>query len=331
MEKAAPYRPELVCPAGTPAALRAAVDAGADTVYCGFRNETNARNFPGLNFNDREMAESIRYTHDGGAGLFVAINTYPQAGRTSLWREAVDKAADMGANAVIIADLGLVEYTARKHPKMRIHLSVQASASASESILFYAREYGVKRVVLPRVMTVDEIAAINTVIAPTVETEAFIFGGLCVMAEGRCMLSAYSTGKSPNMNGVCSPASHVRYDHTYDGKLTMRLGNFTLNCVECGEKTGYPTTCKGRYKVDGKSRYVFDSPSSLNAGDMLPQMLACGVKAFKIEGRQRSRAYVEQVVRIFRNGVDDFLGGRNADFSGLYHLTEGQAQTTGSY
>ena len=193
MEKMLPYRPELVCPAGTPAALRAAVDAGADTVYCSFRNETNARNFPGLNFNDRELADGVRYAHEGGAGLFVAINTYPQAGRIPLWHDAVDKAADMGADAVIMADLGLVEYTAQKHPNLRIHLSVQASASSSESILFYAREYGVKRVVLPRVMTVDEIAAINQAVSKTVETEAFIFGGLCVMAEGRCMLSSYST------------------------------------------------------------------------------------------------------------------------------------------
>jgi len=331
MEKELPYHPELVCPAGTPAALRAAVDAGADTVYCGFRNETNARNFPGLNFNDAELASGIRYAHDGGAGLFVAINTYPQAGKTALWRDAVDKAADMGANAVIMADLGLVEYAATKHPDLRVHLSVQASASSAESILFYAREYGVKRVVLPRVMTIAQIAAINQAIAPTVETEAFIFGGLCVMAEGRCLLSSYSTGKSPNMNGVCSPASHVRYMREHDGKLITKIGNFTLNCVEYGEKTGYPTTCKGRYKIDGKPGYVFDSPSSLNAGDLLPQMLKCGVKAFKIEGRQRSRAYVEQVVSIFRKGVDDFLGGRNADFSMLCNLTEGQAQTTGSY
>ena len=80
---------ELVCPAGTPAALRAAVDAGADSVYCGFRNETNARNFPGLNFSDAEMAEGVAYAHAHGARVLVAINTFAKAGAMKSWADAL--------------------------------------------------------------------------------------------------------------------------------------------------------------------------------------------------------------------------------------------------
>src|SRR5574343_376570 len=95
-------------------------------------------------------------------------------------------------------------------------------ASNVEAIRFYAQRFGVSRVVLPRVLTVQEIAAVNAQIRP-VETEVFVFGGLCVMAEGRCALSSYATGQSPNMNGVCSPAAHVRYTETSQG-ITPELG-----------------------------------------------------------------------------------------------------------
>jgi putative protease len=100
---------ELICPAGTPSVLRAAVDAGADGVYCGFRDRTNARNFPGLNFDRDEMRAGINYAHDRGARVLVAINTFPQAGEEGLWRGAVDDAAALGADAIILADIGLID------------------------------------------------------------------------------------------------------------------------------------------------------------------------------------------------------------------------------
>jgi collagenase-like PrtC family protease len=103
-------RLELVCPAGTPAALRTAVDAGADTVYLDFRDETNARNFPGLNFNRRELAEGLDYAHARGAKVYVAINTFPRVGEPGPWRAAVDDAARLGADAAILDDIGLLDY-----------------------------------------------------------------------------------------------------------------------------------------------------------------------------------------------------------------------------
>ena len=85
-------RPELVCPAGTPAGLRTAVDAGADTVYCGLQNATNARNFPGLNFTPAELEQAVAYAHEHGAKVLLAVNTFPPAGQFDLWREAIDLA-----------------------------------------------------------------------------------------------------------------------------------------------------------------------------------------------------------------------------------------------
>ena len=114
-----------------------------------------------------------------------------------------------GVDAVILADIVLLSHAAEYHPTLRRNLSVQAAAANPDAINLYASAFGVRRVVLPRVLTVEEIAAINREI--DVETEVFVFGGLCVMAEGRCSLSSFATGQSPNMNDVCSPASHVAY------------------------------------------------------------------------------------------------------------------------
>ncbi|MEO5375378.1 MAG: U32 family peptidase [Alphaproteobacteria bacterium] len=319
---------ELVCPAGTPAALRSAVDAGADAVYLGFRDATNARNFPGLNFSRQDLKEGLAYAHRHDVQVFVAINTFPTAGDPGPWHRAVDDAAGLGADAVILADIGVLDYAATRHPGLRRHLSVQASASTADAIVFYQREFGVKRVVLPRVLTVAEIAAINQ--ATGVQTEVFAFGGLCVMAEGRCALSSYVTGQSPNICGVCSPASHVRYEEAGDSMIS-RLGDITVNIFGRDEPAGYPTLCKGRYIAEGSARYLFEEPTSLNTLSILGDLAAAGVTALKIEGRQRGRAYVAQVVAAFRKAVDAAARGEPVDSSGLDRITEGGRETAGAY
>lgn len=319
---------ELVCPAGTPAALKAAVDAGADCVYVGFRDETNARNFPGLNFSRPELAEGIAYAHNHGAKVLVAINTFPRAGQPEIWRQAIDDAAHLGADAVIVADVGLCDYAHRTHPDLRLHLSVQASASSAEAIRYYHNAFNIRRAVLPRVLTVPEIAALCAQVP--IEMEVFVFGGLCVMAEGRCALSSYATGLSPNMNGVCSPASHVRYVEKGD-KVVSQLGGFTINTFGAGEPAGYPTLCKGRFEANGKTSYLFEEPTSLNTLAMLPDLIEAGVTAFKIEGRQRGRAYVGSVVSAFRQAVDAIRRGEAAPAIDLENITEGNRQTAGAY
>ncbi|HLI14348.1 MAG TPA: peptidase U32 family protein [Alphaproteobacteria bacterium] len=319
---------ELVCPAGTPVALRAAIDAGADVAYAGFRDETNARNFPGLNFTRPELQEGINYAHARGAKVYVAINTFPAAGHLTPWHRAVDDATTMGADALILADIGLLDYAAQRYPAMRRHLSVQASASNAPAIRFFRDAFGVKRVVLPRVLTIAEIAAIREQIP--IETEVFAFGGMCVMAEGRCALSSYATGRSPNIDGVCSPASHVRYEHR-DDQLISRLGRFTINRFEEGERAGYPTLCKGRFSARDRASYLFEEPVSLNVMGMLPQLMAAGVRALKIEGRQRGRDYVARTVSAFRRAIDAAAQGRPIAETILDGLSEGGRNTTGAY
>jgi putative protease len=332
MNEANPYqRPELVCPAGTPAALRTAVEAGADAVYCGLQNATNARNFPGLNFTPNEIAQSVDFAHARNAKVLLAVNTFPPAGRFDLWREAIDLAARSGVDAVIVADMGVADYAKHTHPDLRLHLSVQAGASSPEAIRFYCEEFNVKRVVLPRMLTVAEIADLHRQIP--CEIEAFIFGNIGMMAEGRCSLTNYATGISTNMDGVCSPAADVHYDTDADRNLTTRLGSFTIDRFCGGETAGYPTICKGRYLCDVKSTgyYAFEEPVSLNLSALLPDLMRAGVTALKIEGRQRSRAYVKSVVSAFRKVVDDLMAGRDASITSLVAITEGRRETEGTF
>lgn len=319
---------ELICPAGTPSALRSAVEAGADAVYCGFNDETNARNFPGLNFSRDELRSGIAFAHAHGVKVLTAINTFARAGAIDIWTRAVDDAVGAGADALIVADIGVLDYAAQHHPGQRLHVSVQAAAANPEAINFYVTAFGARRVVLPRVLSVPEIAAITREI--DCETEVFVFGGLCVMEEGRCSLSSYATGKSPNMHGVCSPAADVHY-RKEGGNLISRLGDFTINKFSTTEPAGYPTLCKGRFQTEYGTGYLFEEPVSLDATTMLPDLRKAGVAALKIEGRQRGRAYIERVVRNFRQTLAGMDKGGGARDDGLVALTEGQSTTVGAY
>jgi putative protease len=276
------------------------------------------------------MAEGIRFAHGHGSKVLVAINTFARAENTEPWRKAADIAVASGADAVIAADIAVLDHMSSNHPGTRLHLSVQAAAATPEAIGFYADAFGVRRVVLPRVLSVQEIAALNRAIA--VETEAFVFGGLCVMVEGRCHLSSYATGKSPNLNGVCSPPEAVNYLEDANG-TTAQLSGFTIDRYEAGQPTGYPTLCKGRFKASGKTGYLFEDPVSLNAGSMIVAFRDAGVKALKIEGRQRGKGYVSEVVRAFRKAVDAVeKGGTPTEIDSiLASMSEGGRQTTGAY
>ncbi|MFD2648086.1 peptidase U32 family protein [Devosia albogilva] len=319
---------ELICPAGTPAAYREAVEAGADAVYCGFRDETNARNFPGLNFTREELRQAVAHGHSRGVQTYVALNTFMRAGNEDLWYRAADDAVAAGADAVILADMALMDYVANTYPEQRLHVSVQASASNVDAVSLLVESFGAKRLVLPRVLTIAEIARLAQQV--DCELEVFAFGGLCVMAEGRCSLSSYVTGQSPNMHGVCSPASHVRYRE--DGEeMVSELGGFTINRFGAGEPAGYPTLCKGRFHIAEDEGYAFEDPVSLDVMDHLDALRDAGVTALKIEGRQRGKAYVAEVVSSLRAALDAPKEQRARKLAHLHRLSEGQRTTSGAY
>jgi collagenase-like PrtC family protease len=325
---------QLICPAGNLPSLKAAIDEGADVVYLGFKDDTNARNFAGLNFTDKTLDQGIDYVRSRGRQVYVALNTYPRPDGWVRWQRAVDRAADMRVDALIAADLGVLDYASSRYPDLPLHLSVQGSATNCEALTFYHENFGVRRAVLPRVLSMSQVKHVAE--HSPVEIEVFGFGSLCVMVEGRCLLSSYAAGQSPNTHGCCSPAGEVRYEETPKG-LETRLGGVLVDRVGQGENAGYPTVCKGRYQAGGEAYYALEEPTSLNTLDLLPQLQAAGVSAIKIEGRQRSPAYVRQVTAVWRAAID--ASSQNPEIyqpkaewmAALGAVSEGQQTTLGAY
>ncbi len=325
---------ELVCPAGNLPSLKAAVDNGANAVYLGFRDDTNARHFAGLNFNESNIAKGLAYARQRQVRVFLAINTYPQPAGWERWQTAVDRAAELGVDALIVADIGVMDYATRRWPDLPLHLSVQASATNYEAIGFYHEHFGIRRAVLPRVLSLAQVE--HVVKNSPVPIEIFGFGSLCVMVEGRCVLSSYVTGESPNTCGACSPARAVRWQETPQG-LECRLDGLLIDRYQETEQAGYPTLCKGRFVANGQTYYAIEEPTSLNTLALLPKLQAMGIAAIKIEGRQRSPTYVAQVTRVWRAALDacqrdpEHFAPQTSWLNELQKVSEGAQTTLGAY
>jgi collagenase-like PrtC family protease len=325
---------QLVCPAGSLPALKAAVRQGADAIYVGFRDDTNARHFSGLNMDAKQLDNGLQLIRKEGRKLYVAVNTYALPDGWQRWQNAVDRAADLGVDALICADPGVLAYASKRHPSLNLHLSVQGSATNPASLDLYQQRYNIRRAVLPRVLSLAQVRALAG--KTTVPLEVFAFGSLCIMAEGRCHLSSYITGESPNLCGVCSPAKAVRWEQKPEG-LTSRLNDVLIDQYQDGEAAGYPTLCKGRFLVNGQRFHALEEPTSLNTLDLIPQLTDIGVVAVKIEGRQRSPAYVEQVTHVWREALDAYqrapqtFSVQSSWRAALGGLSEGSQTTLGAY
>ncbi|WP_392559075.1 ubiquinone anaerobic biosynthesis protein UbiU [Orbus mooreae] len=325
---------ELLCPAGSLPALKTAIDNGADAVYIGLKDDTNARHFAGLNFNEQRLFEASDYVHSKGKKLHIAINTFAHPENFIRWKNAVDMAAKIGADALIIADLAMLEYAAETYPHIERHVSVQASSTNIESIKFFHNNFKPHRIVLPRVLSMHQVKQLSQV--SPIPLEVFAFGSLCIMAEGRCYLSSYLTGESPNTVGACSPAKYVRWEETERG-LESRLNNVLIDCHKKGENAGYPTLCKGRYFVDNTLYHPIEEPTSLNTLELLPELFAANIASVKIEGRQRSPAYVAQVTKVWRQAIDSYRANPSSYqaqktwMDELGAVSEGSQTTLGAY
>ncbi|MRS11937.1 MAG: U32 family peptidase [Actinobacteria bacterium] len=298
-------RIQLRAPAGTLPSLKAAVDAGADGVFTGLRSLSNIRNFPGINFSTEELREGLDYAHARGKGIYVAINSYPQGELVQTVYRDIEAAVSLGVDALIIADLAPLRFVRDHFPEVPVQVSVQGGAATARAINLLRDEFGIKGVVLPRILNMQEIAAVRR--ATDVEIETFAFGLLCINYEPNCAMSCYVTGVPNPTYGACSPAELIEFDE-HDDRLDMRLDGYLMNRFTADEVRTYPTPCKGRYREErsGLVTYPFQSPSSLQTMTMLPRFVEAGVDALKIEGRQRGKTYVREAVSVFREAIDAY-------------------------
>ena len=181
---------------------------------------------------------------------------------------------------------------------------MQGSATTHAALRYYRERFGIARAVLPRVLSIQQVERLCE--QDVVPIEVFAFGSLCIMVEGRCQLSSYVTGASPNRHGVCSPAKFVRWEEGRAGSAACASTTGSSIASTPDEPAGYPTVCKGRFDVGGEVFHALEEPTSLNTLELLPRLTAAGVVALKIEGRQRGQAYVAAVTRTWRAALDRF-------------------------
>ena len=271
-------KPELVLPAGDIEKLTTALLFGADGVYVGGK-EFSLRAYAG-NLTLREIEEGLTFAHHLDKKVYVTVNILAHnrdIDRLPAYLEALQQ---IGADGLIIADLGVMRLARIYAPGIPITVSTQANISNYETAAFF-RDLGASRIVLARELSLEEIVEIKQRVG--IEVEVFIHGAMCVSYSGRCLLSYYMTGRSANQ-GACAHPCRYRY-HLLEEK---RPGQY------------FPL------EEDERGTYIFNS-RDLCLLDYLPQLIEAGIDAFKVEGRMKSPLYVATLARIYRQAIDRYI------------------------
>lgn len=282
---------ELLAPAGTPDALRAAIAAGADAVYVGL-GAFNARAANG-GFSLSELSSACVLAHARGARVYVTLNVYVRDDELGDAVALAGCALAAGADALIVADMGLISRIRAALPDAELHLSTQAGAQCAAAVDFAAREFGVERVTCARELSVAELAELC---ATGVEIEAFCHGAICICYSGACSYSALMRGRSAN-RGDCTQPCRLAYE-LQDGSGAVLAGGAWERGRAVEKRAMHP---------DGDRLLC---PRDYLGIRHIAEMLEAGVSAFKIEGRMKSPDYVYNVVRCYREALDAALAAR---------------------
>lgn len=278
-------KPELLSPAGNLEKLKYAVNYGADAVYCAL-NRFGMRASAG-NLSPEELAQGLDHAHQRGAKVYVTLNTMPRDNELADLKEYAKILRQVTPDAFIISDPGVMDIIKNEIPDAVLHLSTQASTVNSASINFW-RKFGVKRVVLARELSLDEIRLIRQNIAPDTELECFVHGAMCVSYSGRCLLSNYLTGRNAN-GGACAQPCRWKY-HLREEKRSENL----------------------YAEEDPQGTYVFSS-RDMRMIEHIGDLVDAGVNSFKIEGRMKSAYYTAAITNAYRIAIDDYFAGRELD------------------
>ena len=268
---------ELLAPAGSIESLYAAINNGADAVYLG-GNKFSARAYA-TNFDNEQMQKAVDYCHSYNVKIFVTINTILKENELNEAIKYVGYLYEIGVDALIVQDLGLVNLIKEKYPDFEIHASTQLTVHNGEGALYF-KEKGFTRIVLSRELSLDEIKYISKTL--NIETEIFVHGALCVSYSGKCLMSSFIGGRSGN-RGKCAQPCRMEY---------------TLKSKENGNKQGYLLSPKDMCTIDD-TKDIIDS----------------NVYSLKIEGRMKKPEYVAGVVHNYRKAIDKEI--KNKDYNAV--------------
>lgn len=280
-------RPELLSPAGNFEKMRSAILYGADAVY--LAGEIFGMRAAADNFSLEELSEAVKYAHERGVKVYLTLNTMPREYEYTLLEKYLCDLKDIGLDAMIIADIGVLMLVKELLPEMEIHISTQANAvSAADCRAWYA--LGAKRVVLARELTLEEIKSIRRSIPDDLELECFIHGSMCISYSGRCLLSGQIVGRDAN-RGMC--AQPCRWNYTIRGyEITEE------------KRPDFPLPIE---EVNGET-FVMASRDTCTI-EHIPELIEAGIDSFKIEGRMKSSYYTAVVTNTYKMAIDSYFSG----------------------
>ncbi|SDU35793.1 putative protease [Pseudomonas pohangensis] len=327
----APFKPELLSPAGTLKNMRYAFAYGADAVYAGQpRYSLRVRN---NEFDHANLALGINEAHAQGKQFYVVVNIAPHNAKLKSFLKDLEPVVAMGPDALIMSDPGLIMLVRQHFPQMNIHLSVQANAVNWASVEFWHQQ-GLSRAILSRELSLEEIGEIREKV-PGMELEVFVHGALCMAYSGRCLLSGYINRRDPNQ-GTCTNACRWEYK-THEAKenevgdIVHVYEPIAAQQVEPTLGVGAPSnqvflledgTRPGEYMSayeDEHGTYIMNS-KDLRAVQHVERLVQMGVHSLKIEGRTKSHFYCARTAQVYRKAIDDAVAGRPFDRSLMDNL-----------
>ncbi|MDP4088665.1 MAG: U32 family peptidase, partial [Bacillota bacterium] len=273
-------KPELLSPAGNLEKLKTAIDFGADAVYLG-GNKLNLRAFAD-NFSNCELEEGIKYAHDRNRKAYVALNVFPHNEDLEGLEEYLTDLYNIGVDAAIVSDPGIIMTAKEVVPGLELHLSTQANNVNYKSAMFWYKQ-GIKRIVLARELSMNEIIEMKKKLPADFEIEAFVHGSMCMSYSGRCLLSNYLTGRDAN-RGACAQPCRYKY--------------YLMEEKRPGEYYEVMEDDKGSYIMNSKDLCMIE---------YIPELVAAGINSFKIEGRMKSSFYVAEVTKAYREAIDSYF------------------------
>lgn len=275
---------ELLSPAGNRERLEYALAYGADAVYMA-GSRFSLRAFAD-NFEPDELKSALELVHSKGKKAYITVNIYAHNSDIDGMEDYFRFLYDIGADAVLVSDLGVLEAAKKGAPELPVHISTQANVTNYAAARFFCNA-GAERIVLARELSIEEIALIHQKV-PQAELEAFVHGAACISYSGRCLLSDYLTGRSANQ-GKCAQPCRWGYELVPQG----RADSFPIEQDE-----------RGTYILNSKDLCMIDH---------LGELADAGVTSFKIEGRMKTAYYTAAVTNAYRRAIDRLEAGLEPD------------------
>ena len=322
--------PELLSPAGSLKAMRYAFAYGADAVYAGQpRYSLRVRN---NEFNKLEnIGQAIIEAHQRSKKFYLASNISPHNDKVRSYIRDLEPVVEMGPDALIMSDPGLIMLVRERWPDLEIHLSVQANAVNWATVKFWSKQ-GIKRIILSRELGLEEIEEIRNQ-CPEVELEVFVHGALCIAYSGRCLLSGYMNHRDPNQ-GACTNSCRWEYN-VHDAKDTESGDIIAAQPKEVDPVLLQEKNRPGEYMPayeDEHGTYIMNS-KDLRAVQHVEKLTKMGIHSLKIEGRTKSHYYVARTAQVYRKAIDYAIAGEAFDYNlmgELEHLAN-RGYTEGFY